>query len=112
MICRRPQWFNHGTFWHVTSLAPEVREGLREIFAEEELPTNTYFGDCEPIPYETVAHLRDAYRSAATRFDWQRDDVLIVDNVLAAHGREPFTGPRKIAVAMAGLSDAPAAGTS
>ncbi|MFJ8027014.1 hypothetical protein [Streptomyces sp. NPDC096311] len=29
------------------------------------------------------------------------DDVLVVDNMLAAHGREPFTGPRKIAVAMA-----------
>ncbi|MEU2426297.1 TauD/TfdA family dioxygenase [Streptomyces sp. NPDC007851] len=100
-------WFNHATFWHVTSLAPEVREGLREIFADEDLPTNTYFGDGGPIPDETVAHLRDAYRSATTRFDWQRDDVLIVDNMLAAHGREPFTGPRKIAVAMAELSDTP-----
>ncbi|WP_433449932.1 TauD/TfdA family dioxygenase [Streptomyces sp. CA-142005] len=105
-------WFNHATFWHVTSLAPEVREGLREIFAEEDLPTNTYFGDGGRIPDETVAHLREAYRSATTRFDWQRDDVLIVDNMLAAHGREPFTGPRKIAVAMAELSDASATATS
>ena len=35
--------------------------------------------------------------------DWvvsQQPDVLLVDNMLAAHGREPFTGPRKIAVAM------------
>lgn len=102
-------WFNHATFWHVTSLAPEVREGLREIFTDEDLPTNTYFGDGGPIPDETVAHLRDAYRSATTRFDWQRDDVLIVDNMLAAHGREPFTGPRKIAVAMAELSGTTAA---
>ncbi|MFP3989066.1 TauD/TfdA family dioxygenase [Streptomyces sp. E11-3] len=94
-------WFNHATFWHVTSLAPEVQEGLREIFTDEDLPTNTYYGDGVPIPDETVAHLRAAYRSATTRFDWQRDDVLIVDNMLAAHGREPFTGPRKIAVAMA-----------
>ncbi|MGW7281853.1 TauD/TfdA family dioxygenase [Streptomyces sp. NPDC054844] len=101
-------WFNHATFWHLTSLAPEVQEGLREIFADENLPTNTYFGDGGRIPDETVAHLRAAYRSASTRFDWQRDDVLIVDNMLAAHGREPFTGPRKIAVAMAELS-APAA---
>ncbi|MEV6163199.1 TauD/TfdA family dioxygenase [Streptomyces sp. NPDC052052] len=94
-------WFNHATFWHVTSLAPEVQEGLREIFDDEDLPTNTYFGDGGRIPDETVAHLRAAYRSVTTRFDWQRDDVLIVDNMLAAHGREPFTGPRRIAVAMA-----------
>ncbi|MET7851343.1 TauD/TfdA family dioxygenase [Streptomyces avermitilis] len=100
-------WFNHATFWHVTSLAPEVQEGLREIFPDEDLPTNTYFGDGGRIPDETVAHLRAAYRSATTRFDWQRDDVLIVDNMLAAHGREPFTGPRKIAVAMAEPSRSP-----
>ncbi|MFE9600521.1 TauD/TfdA family dioxygenase [Streptomyces hokutonensis] len=104
-------WFNHATFWHITSLAPEVGEGLREIFPDEDLPTNTYFGDGGPIPDRTVAHLRDAYRSATTRFDWRRDDVLIVDNMLAAHGREPFTGPRKIAVAMAELSAGPAAAT-
>ncbi|MCJ1678514.1 TauD/TfdA family dioxygenase [Streptomyces sp. APSN-46.1] len=94
-------WFNHATFFHVTSLAPEVREGLREIFPEEDLPTNTYYGDGGRIPDEVMDHLRSAYRAASTRFDWQRDDVLVVDNMLAAHGREPFTGPRKIAVAMA-----------
>ncbi|WP_274563305.1 TauD/TfdA family dioxygenase [Streptomyces spiramyceticus] len=94
-------WFNHATFFHVSSLAPEVQEGLREIFAEEDLPTNTYYGDGGRIPDEVMDHLRAAYRAASTRFDWQRDDVLVVDNMLAAHGREPFTGPRKIAVAMA-----------
>lgn len=100
-----PVWFNHATFFHVTSLAAEVQEGLREIFEEEDLPTNTYYGDGGRIPDEVMDHLRDAYRASTTRFDWQRDDVLIVDNMLAAHGREPFTGPRKIAVAMAEPSD-------
>jgi hypothetical protein len=28
-------------------------------------------------------------------------DILMVDNMLVAHGREPFSGPRKILVAMA-----------
>jgi alpha-ketoglutarate-dependent taurine dioxygenase len=94
-------WFNHLTFFHVTTLAEEVCEGLREMFGEADLPTNTYYGDGERVPDEVVAHLRDCYRAAQRRFDWQRDDVLLVDNMLAAHGREPFTGPRKIAVAMA-----------
>ncbi|MFD2762589.1 TauD/TfdA family dioxygenase [Micromonospora eburnea] len=94
-------WFNHLTFFHVTTLAEEVCEGLREMLDEADLPTNTYYGDGGRIPDEIMAHLRDCYRSAQRRFDWQRDDVLIVDNMLAVHGREPFTGPRKIAVAMA-----------
>ncbi|WP_406151918.1 TauD/TfdA family dioxygenase [Streptomyces sp. NBC_01012] len=99
-------WFNHATFFHVSTLAPEVGAGLRAIFADDELPTNTFYGDGGVIPDEVMDHLRAAYRSASVRFDWQRDDVLVVDNMLAAHAREPFTGPRRIAVAMAEPSDA------
>ncbi len=94
-------WFNHLAFWHVTTLAAEVCAGLRQMFDESNLPTNTYYGDGQPVPDDVVAHLRDCYRMAQRRFDWQLDDVLIVDNMLAAHGREPFTGARRIAVAMA-----------
>ncbi|MBO4208618.1 TauD/TfdA family dioxygenase [Micromonospora echinofusca] len=94
-------WFNHVTFFHVTTLAEEVCVGLRELFDETDLPTNTYYGDGGRIPDDVVAHLRDCYRAAQRRFDWQPDDVLVVDNMLAAHAREPFTGDRRIAVAMA-----------
>ncbi|WP_405987097.1 TauD/TfdA family dioxygenase [Streptomyces sp. NBC_00872] len=99
-------WFNHLSFFHVTTLAEEICSGLREMFDEDELPTNTFYGDGERIPDEVVAHLRSCYRAELRRFDWQRDDVLLVDNMLASHAREPFTGPRKIAVAMAEPSDA------
>ncbi|MYZ33699.1 MULTISPECIES: TauD/TfdA family dioxygenase [unclassified Streptomyces] len=99
-------WFNHLSFFHVTTLAEEICSGLREMFAEDELPTNTFYGDGERIPDDIVAHLRSCYRAELRRFDWQRDDVLLVDNMLASHAREPFTGPRKIAVAMAEPSDA------
>lgn len=94
-------WFNHATFFHISTQAKDVRDGLSQIFAEDELPTNTYYGDGGTIPDDVMAHLRDCYRSASVRFDYERDDVLVVDNMRAAHGREPFTGPRKIAVAMA-----------
>ncbi|MEU8410813.1 TauD/TfdA family dioxygenase [Micromonospora sp. NPDC048842] len=94
-------WFNHATFFHVTTLAEDVREGMLAIFEEEDLPTNTYYGDGGRIPDDVMDHLRATYRAASSRFDWERDDVLVVDNMLAAHAREPFTGPRRIAVAMA-----------
>jgi alpha-ketoglutarate-dependent taurine dioxygenase len=94
-------WFNHLTFFHVSTLGPELSAGLREIYAEKDLPTNTYYGDGSRIPDEVVDHLRACYRQASRRFDWQLQDVLLVDNMLTAHGREPFTGARKIVVAMA-----------
>jgi alpha-ketoglutarate-dependent taurine dioxygenase len=94
-------WFNHVTFFHHTTLQPDVRAGLLGLFGEDGLPSNTYYGDGGRIPDDVVAHLRDCYRAASVRFDWQHDDVLVVDNMLAAHGRERYTGARRIAVAMA-----------
>jgi alpha-ketoglutarate-dependent taurine dioxygenase len=31
---------------------------------------------------------------------WEAGDLLMLDNLLAAHGRRPFSGERRIAVAM------------
>lgn len=97
----QPRWFNHATFFHVSTLAKDLQEGLLAMFGADELPANTYYGDGEPIPDEVMEHLRATYRAASTRFDYRTDDVLVVDNMTAAHGREPFTGAREIAVAMA-----------
>ncbi|WP_020384975.1 TauD/TfdA family dioxygenase [Kribbella catacumbae] len=94
-------WFNHITFFHNTTLPASIREGLLAFLGEDELPTNTYYGDGGQIPDDVMDHLRSVYRKEWTRFDWQQDDLLLVDNMLAAHAREPFTGDRKIAVAMA-----------
>jgi alpha-ketoglutarate-dependent taurine dioxygenase len=96
-----PLWFNHATFFHPTTLPADIRTGMLELLAEEDLPTVTYYGDGGAIPDDVVGHLRDCYRAASFRFDWRRGDILMVDNMLAAHGREPFTGQRQIAVAMA-----------
>ncbi len=33
-------------------------------------------------------------------FEWRAGDLLVVDNVLAAHGRMPFSGARRVLLAM------------
>ncbi|GAA3000945.1 TauD/TfdA family dioxygenase [Actinokineospora diospyrosa] len=96
-----PVWFNHIVIFHESSLSAELREVIADIYGPDGFPNNSYYGDGSVIPDDVVDHLRQCYRAASTRFDYQRDDLLVVDNMAAAHGREPFTGPRKIAVAMA-----------
>ncbi|MFB9835329.1 TauD/TfdA family dioxygenase [Actinoallomurus acaciae] len=96
-----PVWFNHIVIFHSSSLPDTVRDTLIELYGAEGLPHNTFYGDGEPIPDEVVEHVRSAYRSASTRFSYEPDDLLVIDNMLVAHGREPFTGKRRIAVAMA-----------
>ncbi|MCP3804327.1 TauD/TfdA family dioxygenase [Allokutzneria sp. A3M-2-11 16] len=94
-------WFNHATFFHISTLPQEIGAALLEMCGEENLPNNTYYGDGGRIPDDVMDHLRSCYRAATTRFDYRQDDVLVIDNMLCTHAREPFTGPRKIAVAMA-----------
>jgi alpha-ketoglutarate-dependent taurine dioxygenase len=94
-------WFNHLTFFHVTTLAPRVRDSLLAELGEENLPNNTYYGDGSPIEPEVLDELRALYHEETIAFPWQAGDILLLDNMMVAHGRSPFAGPRKVVVAMA-----------
>ncbi len=96
-------WFNHAHMFHASNLEPAVRAALLSEFAPDELPRNAFYGDGTPIEDDVAGYIRDLYEEQAVRFPWQRGDVMLVDNFLASHGREPFKGPRRILVAMAEL---------
>ncbi|MCA1566187.1 MAG: TauD/TfdA family dioxygenase [Acidobacteria bacterium] len=96
-------WFNHAHMFHISNMETAVREALLAEFADEDLPRNAYYGDGSPIEASVLDEIRGVYREAAVTFPWRQGDILMLDNFLASHGREPFTGARKIAVAMAEL---------
>ena len=93
-------WFNHATFFHVSTLEAAVREALLMEFSEEDLPTNTYYGDGTPFDPVVLDQLREIYWKETVKFQWLKGDLLLLDNMLVAHGRAPFAGPRQIAVGM------------
>lgn len=93
-------WFNQAHLFHVSSLEARVRDALLQVVAQEDLPRNAYYGDGTPIPEADLEPIRQAYREAELSFAWQKGDVLAVDNMLVAHGRAPFRGPRRVLVAM------------
>jgi alpha-ketoglutarate-dependent taurine dioxygenase len=96
-------WFEHAAFFHITSLQADVRDSLLAEFKPEDLPFNTYYGDGSAIEDSVLDEIRDAYQRTARKFDWREGDILLIDNMLTSHAREPFSGPRKIVVAMAEL---------
>jgi alpha-ketoglutarate-dependent taurine dioxygenase len=93
-------WFNQAQHWHVSCLDEATRESVRALFSEQDLPRNCYYGDGTPIPDSHMAHILDVYRRLETVFPWQRGDVMLVDNILAAHGRNGYVGRRKLLVAL------------
>jgi alpha-ketoglutarate-dependent taurine dioxygenase len=96
-------WFNHAHMFHLSNLEPAVRETLLSEFREDELPRNAFYGDGSAIETSILDEIRELYRQTAISFPWQQGDILMLDNFLASHGREPYLGPRKILVAMADL---------
>ena len=94
-------WFNQAHLFHISSQPPEVRETLEELLGIDNLPRNVYYADGRPIADSVVAEIREVLARQSVIFPWRAGDVLMLDNMLAAHGRTPFAGQRKVVVAMA-----------
>ena len=95
-------WFNQAHLFHVSSLDPDVRKSLQSAAGGNE-PRNAFFGDGTEIEEAALTHIRAVYDKQMVTFSWQPNDVLVLDNILTAHGRKPFRGPRQIVVGMGQL---------
>ncbi|WDN54491.1 TauD/TfdA family dioxygenase [Streptomyces clavuligerus] len=93
-------WCNSALNLNVRGTEPaEVHEALLAV--EPELrPNDTFFADGSEIGPEDIAALRAAYEEVAYRHPWGTGDVMIIDNALMSHARDPFTGPRRVVVGM------------
>jgi alpha-ketoglutarate-dependent taurine dioxygenase len=109
-IARHPRtnediFFNQVQLHHISSLSPAVREAVLASFSEEDLPRNVYHRDGSPIEESVMEEVNRAYCEAAVSFPWREGDMLMLDNMLVAHSRQPYVGQRKIVVAMADMCD-------
>ncbi|MCY1422294.1 Taurine catabolism dioxygenase TauD, TfdA family [compost metagenome] len=105
-VARHPRtgdwvWFNQAHLFHLTNLDPEMQEILLDTVGEEGLPRNVYYGDGTPLDADALAHVRGVLDECEVVFPWRTGDVLMLDNMLTAHARKPFSGERKVVVAMA-----------
>jgi len=105
-VARHPRtgemvFFNQVQLHHVFFLDPELRRSVESLFKPEEYPRNVCHGDGSPIADSVMEEIVRAYWEASVSFPWQEGDILMLDNMLTAHARNPFRGERKIVVAMA-----------
>jgi hypothetical protein len=98
-------WINQAVPWHPSSLADTVGAQLLALLGEEELSHNVFLGDGSPIRELDLQSIRDAMAAEESVFQWEQGDVLLCDNYLVMHGRQSYSGDRKILVAI-GWSDA------
>jgi alpha-ketoglutarate-dependent taurine dioxygenase len=94
-------WFNQADGFHPSGLDPASYAELMDLYgSEDRFRLNVTYGEGTPIEAAALETVRDVIRREAIPHAWQAGDVLMLDNMLAAHGRRPFSGARRIAVAM------------
>jgi alpha-ketoglutarate-dependent taurine dioxygenase len=96
-------WFNHVTTFLMTPESAGTARYLAYRLAYLDplrRPVHATLGNGEAITLKELRTISQAVDSATVRFRWKRGDLLLVDNFQVTHGRMPFSGNRRILVAM------------
>jgi alpha-ketoglutarate-dependent taurine dioxygenase len=93
-------FFNQVQLHHPRTLDLDTRASMAAMFRPEEYPRSVCFGDGTPIDDAVMDHVGEIYERHAVRFQWEPFDLISLDNMLVAHARDPYVGPRKILVAL------------
>lgn len=96
-VTKQELWFNHMYFGHKSLYDKKVRSVIPEDF----LPFLTFYGDGEPVEEQVVEKFTNIYKESSYVFKWQLGDLLLLENMIYSHGRNPYEGQRKILVGMA-----------
>lgn len=95
-----PVWFTQAQHWHISCLDSGTRTAIQSLFDEPDWPRHCYYGDGSPIGDDEMTKILDVYAQLEQSFPWEPGDVLVVDNLLMAHARKPYTGKRQLLVTM------------
>ena len=97
-------WFNQA---HLYDFSPRLCGGFwRYIgakllyFRKHTRLHEVFYANNTPIPRADLYHVMDVLDAQTIAYPWQKGDVLVLDNILAMHGRATFKGKRRILAAM------------
>jgi alpha-ketoglutarate-dependent taurine dioxygenase len=102
-------WFNQAhIFAPEASLRWAARDGRRDqlrrlsrAHAENpELVDHVFHGDGARVSAEDAENLFDVFADAEIPVRWKPGDLLLLDNILAVHGRTAFEGERRVLAAL------------
>ncbi|MBY0273444.1 MAG: TauD/TfdA family dioxygenase [Alphaproteobacteria bacterium] len=93
-------FFAQADQWHPSNLDKETYHALKEFMNEDDFYHNCKFGDDLEIPNKYLEEIREKVSIHKISFPWEENDLMLIDNILTLHGRNPFKGDRKVYVCM------------
>jgi alpha-ketoglutarate-dependent taurine dioxygenase len=99
-ISQEETWFNHILFFNKFSRYEELGVAFEDEVPAEYLASDTFFGDGSIISPEEYLEIKRAYQKNLVVFPYEQGDILFLDNMLTAHGRNPYKGDRVVGTAI------------
>ncbi len=96
-------WFNQVHLYNFTPRLLGLKNylGAKLFYIKKSMRLHeATFANGEPITKKNLYLIMDVLHNHTVHFAWHKNDVLVLDNILAMHGRAPFIGPRRILTAM------------
>lgn len=102
-------WFNQVQFhapectlaWALRDGRTEDAAGIKRAMSESpEMLDYVFHDDGTQLSGDDAEHIFDVLVNAEVPIPWQKCDVMLVDNIIAMHGRRPYRAPRSILVGM------------
>lgn len=81
-------------------LPAERKAKVEAMFACQKMPTGFHPGDGNPLSSDEMQELQALFDAQERQWTWEAGDIMLVDNLLIAHGRMPFEGSRDVQVAL------------
>ncbi|MEQ1638820.1 MAG: TauD/TfdA family dioxygenase [Methylococcales bacterium] len=108
-VSDKPAWYSLVQIYNpAASLAWMERDGRTEDYqrfsnamqAQPELLDNIFYGNGEAIADDDALHIAEVIRDSEVKALLKASDLLVLDNMLIGHGRMPYSGDRRILVAL------------
>jgi hypothetical protein len=109
-ITKEKLWHNHAHVYNMfcgnygqltptlrmtkTAYTNEILEKMMNL-SHENLPANTYYGDGEIFESDIIEEIFNIFNEEKVGFIWNKGDFMLLDNMLAFHGRNPYEGDQR-----------------
>lgn len=84
----------------LAKLPREVREPIQEMFGNQVIKSGIYLGDGTELSDEEIDIFTSLFDRHEVSWLWQPGDIMLLDNLLTAHGRNPYEGTRDVQVGL------------
>ncbi|XP_057297957.1 dapdiamide synthesis protein DdaC-like [Hydractinia symbiolongicarpus] len=93
-------WFNQITLLHNSFYRNHPFYYEKYELKAKNFPSDVTYGDGEEIELEFIDYHRAVQWNLAVGIQWEKGDLLVLDNLLAQHGRMGYQGERKLVVGL------------